>query len=166
MKYDDSSSYLIVMNNGKMGVYKDDKELIEQNYQNIIYSENSNIFVVRRNSNYGIFSTNGDEILGVKYSEYSLAGDYISVELSDGTKELYDVYVIADNCTDKTAEIATKKTIACIVASKPKLSPKRPKSGAVIPPKLIPRPMVIPVAIPTCKGNNFWPIITIGDMAP
>ena len=91
MKYDDSSSYLIVMNNGKMGIYKDDKELIEQNYQNIIYSENSNIFVVRRNSNYGIFSTNADEILGVKYSEYSLAGDYISVELSDGTKELYDV---------------------------------------------------------------------------
>ena len=70
MKYDDSSSYLIVMNNGKMGVYKDDKELIEQNYQNIIYSENSNIFVVRRNSTYAIFSTNGDEILGVKSSEY------------------------------------------------------------------------------------------------
>ena len=91
LKYDDSSSYLIVMTNGRRGVYKDSSEIISQNYQNIIYAENSNIFVVRRNSNYGIFSISGDEILEVKYVGYSLAGDYISVELDDGTKELYDV---------------------------------------------------------------------------
>lgn len=91
LKYDDTSSYLIVMTNGRRGVYKDSSEIISQNYQNIIYAENSDIFVVRRNSNYGIFSVSGDEILEVKYVGYSLAGDYISVELDDGTKELYDV---------------------------------------------------------------------------
>ncbi len=91
LKYDDTSSYLIVMTNGRRGVYKDSSEIISQNYQNIIYAENSDIFVVRRNSNYGIFSLSGDEILEVKYVGYSLAGDYISVELDDGTKELYDV---------------------------------------------------------------------------
>lgn len=91
LKYDDSASYLIVMNNGKKGVYKNSSEIISQNYQNIIYAENSDIFVVRRNSNYGIFNTSGKEILDVKYAGYSLAGDYISVELNDGSKELYDV---------------------------------------------------------------------------
>lgn len=79
------------MKNGKKGVYKDSSEIIAQNYQNIIYSEASNVFAVRRNSNYGIFKADGSEILEVKYKGYSLAGDYISVELEDGEKELYDV---------------------------------------------------------------------------
>ena len=52
LKYDDTSSYLIVMTNGRRGVYKDSSEIISQNYQNIIYAENSDIFVVRINSNY------------------------------------------------------------------------------------------------------------------
>ena len=91
LKYDDMSSYLVVMNNGKKGLYKNDEKIIEQNYQNIVYAENSDIFIVQRNSKYGIFSTSGKEILFVKYTGYSLAGDYISVENEDGSKELYDV---------------------------------------------------------------------------
>jgi hypothetical protein len=91
LKYDDSNYYLIVMNNGKKGIYKNDKIIIEQKYQTLNYNENSNIFVAKRNSKYGIFSIDGKEILEVKYSAYSLAGDYISVENEKGDKELYDV---------------------------------------------------------------------------
>lgn len=91
LKYDNSDAYLIVMNNGKKGVYKNDKEIISQNYQNITYTENSNVFVAKRNSKYGIFNVDGKEILPVEYKAYSLAGDYISVENDDEEKELYDV---------------------------------------------------------------------------
>ncbi|MCI8309018.1 MAG: WG repeat-containing protein [Clostridia bacterium] len=91
LKYDDSSAYLIVMNNGKKGIYKNNKEIIEQKYQNINYTESSNIFVVKRNSKYGIFNMDGKEILSVKYIAYALAGDYIYVETDSGEKELYDV---------------------------------------------------------------------------
>ena len=91
LKYDDESSYLIVMTNGKKGVFKNSKEIIEQKYQNINYADSSKIFIVKRNSNYGIFNTNGKEILAVKYKAYNLAGDYISVESENGLKELYDV---------------------------------------------------------------------------
>ncbi|MBR2289407.1 MAG: WG repeat-containing protein [Clostridia bacterium] len=91
LKYDDSNIYLIVMTNGKKGVYKNSKKIIEQNYQNINYADSSKIFVAKRNTNYGIFNINGKEILPVKYKAYNLAGDYISVENQDGLKELYDV---------------------------------------------------------------------------
>lgn len=91
LKYDDNNVYLIVMTNGKKGVYKNTKMLVNQNYQNINYADSSKIFVVKRNSNYGIFNTNGKEILPVKYKAYNLAGDYISVENSDGQKEIFDV---------------------------------------------------------------------------
>lgn len=91
LKYDDDAIYLMVMNNGKKGVYKNKKEIISQSYQTINYTENSKVFIVRRNSNYGVFSLDGKEILGVKYKAYNLAGDYIYVELENGEKELYDV---------------------------------------------------------------------------
>lgn len=91
LKYDDKSVYLIVMTNGKKGVYKDSKKLIEQNYQSINYADSSKIFVVKRNTSYGIFNLSGKEVLPVKFKAYNLAGDYISVENSDGQKELYDV---------------------------------------------------------------------------
>ena len=91
LKYNDSNAYLIVMNNGKKGVYKNSKEIIGQNYQGINYADSSNIFIARRNSNYGIFSIEGKEILPVKYTAYSVAGDYISVQINDNEKELYDV---------------------------------------------------------------------------
>ena len=91
LKYDDDNVYLIVMTNGKKGVYKNSKKIIDQNYQNINYADSSKIFVVKRNSNYGIFNTSGKEILPVKYKAYNLAGDYISVENVNGQKELYDV---------------------------------------------------------------------------
>lgn len=91
LKYDEDNIYLVVMTNGKKGVYKNSKKIIEQNYQNINYADNSKIFVVKRNSNYGIFNCEGKEILPVKYKAYNLAGDYISVENETGQKELYDV---------------------------------------------------------------------------
>lgn len=79
------------MTNGKKGVYKNSKNIIEQQYQNINYADLSKIFVVKRNSSYGIFNLNGKEIIPVKYKAYNLAGDYISVENSNSEKELYDV---------------------------------------------------------------------------
>jgi len=91
LRYDEEDAYLIVMTNGKKGVYKNSKKLIDQSYQSINYADSSKIFVVKRNTSYGIFNTNGKEILPVKYKAYNLAGDYISVENVDGTKELYDV---------------------------------------------------------------------------
>ena len=91
LKYDDENAYLIVMSNGKKGVYKNSKKIIDQNFQNINYADSSKIFVVKRNSNYGIFNSEGKEILPVKFRAYNLAGDYISVEDNSGVKELYDV---------------------------------------------------------------------------
>lgn len=91
LKYDDNNAYLIVMINGKKGVYKNSKKIIDLNYQNINYSDASNIFVVKRNTNYGIFNTSGKEILPARYKAYNLAGSYISVEDYDGNKEIYDV---------------------------------------------------------------------------
>ena len=89
-EYTGEDVYLIVMQNGKKGIYKNDKLIIDQKYQSIAYSKESNLFAVKRNSKYGIFNTDGKQILEVKYTAYNFAGDYISVELNE-KKELYDI---------------------------------------------------------------------------
>ena len=47
--------------------------------------------IVNKNGKYGFYKNNGDEILDAIYTEYSLAGNYISVK-KDDTMMLYDIH--------------------------------------------------------------------------
>ena len=87
---DSSSTYLIVMNNGRKGVFKDGKKIVDFNYEGLNYSNLSNIFIVEKTGKYGFIDREGHIILEPKFSSYEIAGDYIYV--ADGeTKELYDI---------------------------------------------------------------------------
>lgn len=90
-EYEDDDIYLIFMENGKKGVIKNKKVIIKPKYQTINYYNLSNIFVVSRNAKYGFYSNSGDEILPVEYTNYSIAGNYISVNRDD-LMLLYDLH--------------------------------------------------------------------------
>lgn len=90
-EYQEEDIYLIVMANGKKGVFKNKKQIIKNKYQSINYYDTSNIFIVNRNGKFGFYNNSGKEILGTKYTSYSLAGNYIFVK-KDETAELYDIH--------------------------------------------------------------------------
>lgn len=90
LEYEDEANYLIVMSNGKKGVLRNGKKLIDLDYQDVIYSRLSKIFIVNKNGKYGFFAKNGREILSPKYESYQIAGEYISVT-EDGKNMLYDI---------------------------------------------------------------------------
>lgn len=90
LEYNDNSTYLIVMSNGKKGVLRNGRKLIDLNYQDVMYSRNSKIFIVNKNGKYGFFAKNGKEILESKYEAYEIAGEYISVKEND-KNVLYDI---------------------------------------------------------------------------
>lgn len=91
LEYEEDDIYLIFMNNGKKGVIKNKKIIIKPKYQSINYYNFSNIFVINKNGKYGFCKNNGDEILEPIYTEYSLAGNYISVK-KDDSMMLYDIH--------------------------------------------------------------------------
>lgn len=91
LEYEDDDIYLIFMNNGKKGVIKNKKVIIKAKYQSINYYNVSDIFVVNKNGKYGFCKNNGEEILEPIYTDYSLAGNYISVK-KDDTMMLYDTH--------------------------------------------------------------------------
>ena len=90
LEYEDDNIYLICMNKGKKGVYKNKKQIINFDYQNIYYSDVSNIFTVKKVDKYGFFNNNGKEILRAEYEDYTIAGNYIST-IRNGIRKLYDI---------------------------------------------------------------------------
>lgn len=91
LEYEDDDIYLIFMNNGKKGVIKNKKIIIKSKYQSINYYNTSDIFVVNKNGKYGFYNNDGNEILEAVYTDYSIAGNYISVK-KDDVMMLYDIY--------------------------------------------------------------------------
>lgn len=88
--YDKDNVLLIAMQNGKKGVFNNKKKIIDLNFQEITYSDLSNIFIVDKNGKYGFYNLDGKVILKPEYTKYSVAGNYISVE-KDGESKLFDV---------------------------------------------------------------------------
>lgn len=107
LEYDEEDIYLIVMQKGKKGVFKNKKKLIDLNFQDVNYSELSKVFIVNKNGRYGFYNLDGKVILKPEYSHYSIAGNYISVEKA-GKTELFDINGNLVNTNSYTKMIATK----------------------------------------------------------
>lgn len=74
---DDKNSYLIVEKNGKAGLVKNNKNILNYEYDDIEYDELNKIFIVQKDNKYGIKDFNGRGILPVEFDEISLEGMYI-----------------------------------------------------------------------------------------
>lgn len=90
LEYDEDDIFIIAMQKGKKGVFKNKKKIIDLNFQEINYSNNSNIFIINKNGKYGFYNNSGKVVLKPQYTKYSIAGNYISVQ-KNNTTELFDI---------------------------------------------------------------------------
>ncbi|MCL2859989.1 MAG: WG repeat-containing protein [Oscillospiraceae bacterium] len=87
---DKNNAYLIALKSGKYGVVQNDKEIISFNYQDIQYDEDSNLLIVKRNSNYGVLDMSGRTILPINYTSVDIEGIYIIATQKDKSKVKFD----------------------------------------------------------------------------
>lgn len=71
--------YIIASKNGKYGILKNNKKVVNYDYQDIEYDANNNVFILQRNLQYGVSDINGKSILPVQYKELEFKGIYIQV---------------------------------------------------------------------------------------
>lgn len=83
---DGQDVYIIASKNGKFGVTKNNKTLINYDYQDIEYDANNNLFKLQRNLQFGVADINGKSILPVKYKELEFKGVYIQA-LENGKED-------------------------------------------------------------------------------
>lgn len=82
--------YLICANNGKYGLIKNDKKIIDNEYQALNYNEN-NIFLALKGKKYGIISNEGNVIVPFKYSQIDIKGKNIYATLNDSEVEIFNL---------------------------------------------------------------------------
>lgn len=84
-------NYLIVKKNGKYGLYKNNDVIINCNYQDMTYRENSNLYFVRRGTSNGVLDEKGNIIVPVEYQDVQEKGIFIEAITKDNKKECYNI---------------------------------------------------------------------------
>ena len=81
--------YLIASENGKYGLYKENKNILDNEYQDMSYEEKKEILIINKNKKYGVASLDGKILIDLNYDEIELKGLYLY--LTDGeNKYVYD----------------------------------------------------------------------------
>lgn len=83
---DEKNVYLMAKKNGQIGVIYNKKNIINCEFQNIEYDSENKIFLVQKNTKYGVYDINGTNIVPVEYDYVSFEGNYIYAELGETAK--------------------------------------------------------------------------------
>ena len=81
--------YLIAVENGKAGFYKNKKPIIKAEYEDIAYDENNNCLVIQKDSKQGVYDLDGNQIIDIKYDKIYISGKYINAQIEQNI-DIYD----------------------------------------------------------------------------
>ncbi len=87
---DDDNIYLIAYKDGQAGVIKNKKNILNHEYESIVYNNNNNVYTIQRNDKYGIADAEGKIKVDTQYTKLIWGGIYAVVE-KDGIEQVIDV---------------------------------------------------------------------------
>lgn len=82
---DNQNVYMIGAKNGQYGVTKNEKDLVNNEYQSIRYDSVNNVLVVEKSKKYGIVNLDGKLIVPVEYNQIDITGVYLYAQNEQGT---------------------------------------------------------------------------------
>ena len=85
---DEKNIYLIAYKDGQAGLLKNNRIILNHEYEDITYNYYNNVFVVQRNGKQGIVDREGNIKLDTKYNKISFGGIYVNVTEEDTSKVL------------------------------------------------------------------------------
>ena len=87
---DDKNIYFIAFKDGQAGLLKNNKEIVNYEYEDIQYNVLSDVFIIQRNGKYGANTREGKTILYPEYSSVYTGGIYINA-VKDNVIEIFDL---------------------------------------------------------------------------
>lgn len=82
---DSEDIYLNCAENGKYGILRNGKKIVENEYQSIVYNESNNTLIALKGKKYGIVSIDGKVIVPFEYDQINITGEYIYAKIDDVT---------------------------------------------------------------------------------
>lgn len=89
IKEDSKDLYLIASINGKYGLYNKGKNIINNDYQEIVYDDNVDLLMLQKNKKYGVANLDGKILIDANCDEIFSRGIYLYVTKS-GSNQVYD----------------------------------------------------------------------------
>lgn len=83
-------SYIICAENGKYGLIINNKKVIENEYQSLVYAEGNNNIIALKGKKYGVLSTEGKTIIPFEYKQIDVTGSYIYATTTDENVKTFD----------------------------------------------------------------------------
>lgn len=80
---DDENAYLVVVKNGNTGLLKNDKIILECEYEDIQFDSLNNFIIVQQQSKQGVYKLNGDMVIPIKYDNIIIVGSSINAQIGD-----------------------------------------------------------------------------------
>lgn len=82
--------YIICAENGKYGLLKNNKKIIDNEYQSLVYNESNNTITTLKGKKYGVISIKGEIIIPFEYKQIDITGDYIYAKTADENVKIFD----------------------------------------------------------------------------
>lgn len=85
-KKDDDNIYLVTFENGRAGVYRNNKRIIENSYEDILYNAAGDVLILQKNSKQGISKIDGTQIIPIEYDTIYVEENYINAQKGEDTE--------------------------------------------------------------------------------
>ena len=82
---DSKNTYLIPSTNGKYGLVKNGKQILENEYDDISYDKANNIIIIEKGDAKGVYNLDGKNIIPIDYDNITIGGTYISASKENKT---------------------------------------------------------------------------------
>lgn len=114
-KIDDDNVYLVAFKDGKAGVYKNKKNIIKNEYEDILYNSTNDLLTLQKSSKQGVSKFDETLIVPIEYDNIFFAGNYINAQKSNdvdiydtnGVKEENSEYISKQSFNDNKYEIVS-----------------------------------------------------------
>lgn len=102
--------YIICAENGKYGLLKNDKQIIDNEYQSLVYNETNNSLIALKGKKYGVISITGNTIVPFEYKQIDITGEYIYGTTTDENVKIFDSKGQETNIDENLSIINIKDT--------------------------------------------------------
>ena len=77
--------YLVTSSNGRYGLYKNNKEILANEYTDISFDQNNNLIIVQKDQAQGVVDLEGNNIVPIDYDSVIIGGKYIDAQKGEET---------------------------------------------------------------------------------
>lgn len=82
---DSKDIYIITATNGRYGLYKNGKQILQNEYTDISFDANNKLLIVQKDQAQGVVDLDGNNIVPIDYDSIIIGGKYIDAQKGDET---------------------------------------------------------------------------------